>query len=130
CGKPLLTFAPEDTMLVLAIHGGKELWWDIKWACDIADFIASHPGLDWNAIVHRAGEQGCQRMLLVATSLARNYLGAKIPDFIASAESKDRIVGQIVARILARWNSENPGGPPSNKTVSKDRMLLHDGIFR
>ena len=38
-GRRVLTLAPEDTFLVLAIHGGKEMWWNIKWACDIAALI-------------------------------------------------------------------------------------------
>ena len=36
----------------------------------------------------------------------------------------------IVGRILARWEMDDPGGPPSNKTLSLDRLLLHDGILR
>src|SRR5438477_1408735 len=84
-GHTMLTFAPEDTMIVLALHGGKELWWDIKWACDVADFIASHPALDWTEVAARSRAQGCYRMLLVATALARSCLGARIPDFLIAA---------------------------------------------
>ena len=129
-GHQILTLAPEDTMIVLAIHGGKELWWDIKWCCDVADFIASHPQLDWNTIIERARAQGCYRMLVVMASLARTYLGARIPDFLVAAETGDPAVAQIIDRIMARWEADDPGGPPSNKTVSMDRLLLHDGIFR
>ncbi len=129
-GQLMTCFAPEDTMVILAIHGGKELWWDIKWACDVADFIASHPGMDWARIVQRARAQGCYRMLLVAVSLARHYLGAKIPDFVAAAEAADPAVSGIVGRILTRWEADDPGGPPSNKTLSRDRLLLHDGPIR
>jgi predicted O-linked N-acetylglucosamine transferase (SPINDLY family) len=129
-GHDMLIFAPEDTLLVLATHGGKELWWDIKWACDIADFIVSHPDLDWHTVAARARSQGCFRMLLLATSLARNYLGAAIPDLLKPAEIRDTTVDEIAGRVLARWEADDPGGPPSNKTLSKDRLLLHDGIFR
>ena len=129
-GHQMLSFAPEDTLLVLAIHGGKELWWDIKWACDIADFIAAHPGLDWNAVATRARRQGCYRMLLVATSLAQIYLGAQVPDFIAAAQTNDLAVEKIISRILTRWEADDPGGPPSNKTLSMDRLRLHDGFLR
>jgi len=129
-GHQMLTFAPEDTLLVLAIHGGKELWWDIKWACDIADFIAAHPQLDWDAIAVRAKAQGCHCMLLVAASLAHDHLGANIPDSIARRASHDPAIADIIGRILARWEADEPGGPPSNKTVSSDRLRLHDGIVR
>ena len=130
CGRELLTFSPEDTFLVLAVHGGKELWWDIKWACDVADFSAAHPQLDWKAIAARARAQGCRRILLVATALARNVLGATVPDFIIAMEDDDPVIEQIIGRILARWEMDDPGGPPSNKTLSMDRLRLHDGIIR
>jgi predicted O-linked N-acetylglucosamine transferase (SPINDLY family) len=129
-GRALTAFAPEDTFLVLAIHGGKELWWDIKWACDVADFLAAHPQLDWQVIAARARAYGCHRMLLVATSLARNFLGARVPDFIAAMEKRDPALAPIIGRIMARWEMDNPGGPPSNKTVSMDRLRLHDGMVR
>lgn len=130
CGKSLLTFAPEDTLLVLAIHGGKELWWDIKWACDVADFVAAHPELDWDAVAGRARSQGCYRMLLVAAALAHDHLGAKIPEKIVSAVAADRRVEKIIGRVIARWEMDDPGGPPSNKALSLDRFLLHDGLRR
>jgi predicted O-linked N-acetylglucosamine transferase (SPINDLY family) len=129
-GHEMLTFGPDDTLLVLAIHGGKELWWDIKWACDIADFIAAHPRLDWDAIAMRAKAQGCHRMLLVAAWLAHSCLGANIPDFIARSAASDSAVADIIGRILARWEADEPGGPPSNKTLSSDRLRLHDGFVR
>jgi predicted O-linked N-acetylglucosamine transferase (SPINDLY family) len=129
-GHEMLTFSPEDTLLVLAIHGGKELWWDIKWACDIADFIAAHPGLDWTAIAARARAQGCYRMLLVGTALSRKHLGANIPATLVAAEARDPVIKEIIGRIVMRWQADDPGGPPSNKTLSLDRLHLHDGIVR
>src|SRR5262249_25941072 len=102
-GYEMLTFSPEDTLLVLAIHGGKELWWAIKWAWDTADSIAANPGLDWTTIVTRARAQGCYRMLLVATALSRQYLGAHIPAALVTAEADDPIIKEIIGRILARW---------------------------
>jgi hypothetical protein len=67
----MMTLAPEDDLLILAIHGGKEMWWRLNWACDIAAFNESHPKLDWIAILERARAQGCLRMVLLAMSLAR-----------------------------------------------------------
>src|SRR5205085_7611364 len=69
-GRTMLILAPEDTVLVLALHGGKEMWCHLKWAADIAAFLHSHPALDWTAITTRARSQGCGRILLLATELA------------------------------------------------------------
>src|SRR5882672_7142202 len=49
-GRTMLTPAPEDDLLILAIHGGKDLWCKIKWACDVAALIGSQPKLDWGAL--------------------------------------------------------------------------------
>jgi protein O-GlcNAc transferase len=129
-GRTMLTLAPEDDLLILAIHGGKEMWWNIKWACDVAAFIGSHPTLDWNAIAERARAQGCLRMVLLATSLARTYFNAAVPAAIAAAERADPSIEPMVGRIMAHWQSDVPIGPPSNKTLSMDRMRLHDGAVR
>jgi len=53
-----------------------------------------------------------------------------VPASLAAAETNDPAVAPIVGRILERWEADDPGGPPSNKTLSKDRLLLHDGIVR
>lgn len=129
-GHNILTFNPEDTLLVLAVHGGKELWWDIKWACDVAHFIASHQCLDWDVVAARAQAQGCYRMLLLATSLVRRYFGVRVPPSYAAAEARDPALKGILSRILDRWHRADPGGPPSNKTPSMDRLRLHDGFIR
>ncbi|MGE3781717.1 MAG: nucleotidyltransferase family protein, partial [Alphaproteobacteria bacterium] len=129
-GYEFLMFAPEDDLLLLAIHGGKEMWWKLKWAHDFAAFIGSHPDLDWSAVVVRARAQGCLRMLLLATALARRYFGAAVPDAITAAEISDRAIDPMLRRVVERWQANGPGGSPDNKSISLERLRLHDGIVR
>ncbi len=129
-GHTFLTLAPEDDLLLLAIHGGKEMWWKLKWVQDIAAFVASHPDLDWSAVAERARAQGCLRMLLLATSLAREYFSATVPNGIVAAELNDRAIEPMVRRIVERWQTDEPGASPDNKSVSMERLQLHDGIIR
>ena len=129
-GRTILTAAPEDHLLILAIHGGKELWWRINWACDVAQFVESHPELDWIAILERAREQGCLRMVLLATSLARRYFDAPVPDAVTIAERADPVIEPMARRVLARWLADDLRGPPSNNTISMDRLRLHDGMLQ
>jgi predicted O-linked N-acetylglucosamine transferase (SPINDLY family) len=129
-GVAMLSLAPEDCFLMLAIHGGKELWWNIKWACDVGAFLASHPKLDWAAIVERAQAQGCLRMMLLAASLARRYFGAAVPETVFAAQRPASDIERMVRRIVANWQSEKPLGAPSHKSLSMDRLRLHDGIAR
>jgi protein O-GlcNAc transferase len=129
-GRKLLMLAPEDDLIVLAIHGGKEMWWNIKWACDVAAFVGAHAKLDWAAVLERARLQGCLRMVLLATSLAREHFHAATPGAVRAAERADAVIPALVERITAHWQADAPMGPPSNKTLSLDRLRLHDGFAR
>ncbi len=129
-GRMMLTLAPEDELLTLAIHGGKELWWSLKWACDFAAFIASHPAIDWPAVVARAEAQGCRRMLLLAAALARRYFDSTVPRATLAAAEADHAIAPMMGRILTQWQADKAMGPHDNSTLSIDRMLLHDGMLR
>jgi protein O-GlcNAc transferase len=129
-GQRMRILAPEDDFIVLAVHGGKEVWRQIKWACDMAAFIRSHPTLDWREILRRAQAQGCLRMVLTATSLVRNSFGSDIPDAIVAAERAHPGIASIVARIQARWQNGRSIRPPSNSALSMERLRLHDGLPR
>ena len=129
-GRTMLTLSPEDDLLVLAILGGKDLWRKIKWACDVAALLGSQPKLDWLAVVERARAQGCLRMVLLAVSLACRYFHATVPDAVAAAERADPVIARMVQRIMMRWQADEPIVAPSNKTLSTDRLRLHDGVGR
>jgi hypothetical protein len=128
-GHTMLTLEPEDHFLILAIHGGKELWWNIKWTCDVAAFIASHRDLNWGQIAVRAKAQGAFRMVLLAASLAHKFFDAAIPEAIFTAQGADAAIAPMTERILAHWLAGELGGP-SNNRLSMDRLRLHDGIVR
>jgi protein O-GlcNAc transferase len=136
-GHTFLTPAPEDSLLLLAIHGGKEMWRKLKWACDLAGFVGSFPDLDWATIAERARTQGCLRMLLLATSLGRKYFNATIPDAIITAERGDPTIEPMVHRIVEQWQADGPGlsrdgklVDPGDKLIDMDWLRLHDGIAR
>jgi FkbM family methyltransferase len=129
-GHRMRMFAPEDEFIILATHGGKELWWNIKWACDAAAYIGAHPALDWLAIERRARTQGCLRMVLLATALARRYFGASIPEQIIALELHDQAIEGILRKIALDWRAGGVAEAPSNMTLSFSRLMLHDGALR
>jgi Uncharacterised nucleotidyltransferase/Tetratricopeptide repeat len=129
-GRSMLTLAPEDALLVLAIQGARELWWNIGRACDVAAFIGTHPKLAWSTTLERATAQGCLRMLLLATSLAHKCFDTPVPDTIVTAGSADSIIGSMVQRIVARWEADKPAEPASTEALPLDQLRLHDGAWR
>ncbi len=129
-GRTFLTPAPEDGLLLLAIHGGKEMWRRLKWACDFAGFVGSFPNLDWGAVAERARAQGCLRLLLLATSLARRYFNSTIPHAITTAERGDTTIEPMVRRIVEQWQADELAQSSSDKLVNMDWLRLQDGIVR
>ncbi len=129
-GRPIRVLEPVDELIALAVHGTKELWWNIKWVCDVARFIDTHPSLDWPAVLARASTQGCLRMVLLAASLADTFFHATPPQSVREAIHNDARIAPLTSRILARWESGKSVGPPSGNRVSLDLLRLHQGFGR
>jgi len=103
-GAEILMLSPEDTVLLLAIHGSKEQWVRLQWICDVAEALRRFPRLDWESLIARARAEGCLRMLLLATRLAGALLGVaphgRIRQLLASDPVVDRLAGEVIARLF------------------------------
>ncbi len=114
-GRSLLTLAPEDDFSIAAILSSKEMWSNIRLACDAAAFIASHPKLDWIALTERARAQGCLRIVLLATALARKYFNAAVPRCDRCRGSR-RPEGKIAGSLASRRVGKRTTRPRSKQT--------------
>lgn len=81
-GGKILTFNAEQMILILSVHGSKHCWQQLGWICDVALLVRSRPDLDWRRVVREARTAGCFRELLLALTLAKNLLGASLPDSV------------------------------------------------
>lgn len=74
-------FAPaaEDLLLMLSVHGAKDLWEKLEWVAGIAELIRGTPDLDWPRVLRQAKWMRCERMLLLALQLAEDLLEAPVP---------------------------------------------------
>ena len=59
-GHEIPTFAPEDMLPLLCVHGSKDFWERISWIADISEFVRAHPRLDWESWLPSAREN-CAR---------------------------------------------------------------------
>ena len=98
-GRRFACFAPEDTLLAAAVHGGKEQWSRLVWVADIAALLHAYPAIDWIAILARAKQAGCLRMTLLAAELASELLGVYLPDRVRAAVARDPVVARLVERV-------------------------------
>jgi hypothetical protein len=69
-GQEVETFAPEDMVLLLCIHGAKHLWCRLEWSCCLTRFINAHPQLDWGMLIENAGRLHVRRIILLGILLS------------------------------------------------------------
>lgn len=102
-GRETLTFAPEDTLPILCVHGTKHFWDRLVWISDIAELAQIPQGVDWEKVVANARELGSERTLLLGLLLAGELLQAPIPEPLlrrARANAAIRSMAQTVRRGL------------------------------
>lgn len=123
----LPTFALEDTLLAICLHGTKEKWWRLLWVADVAALVARHPALDWDAAFARAQAAGMARMLDVGLALADGLFAAPLPATIAQRVRRDRR-GIELAAASRRLLSEAPADPGSVYRLSGYHWHAHERL--
>jgi Uncharacterised nucleotidyltransferase len=95
-GHLIETFAPEDGLPLLCIHGSKDFWERIGWIVDIAELVRAYPRLDWDRVMRRTESLHAQRMLYLGLALAIRFFQLPLP-----AEILRRVEADEVAAVLA-----------------------------
>jgi Uncharacterised nucleotidyltransferase len=99
-GEVVLTLSPEDTLLVLCVHGFKHLWERLGWICDVAELIrVCQDTMKWEQLMVEAEALGCERMVLLGLVLANNLLGADVPDEVFRRVNADPTVKALAKQI-------------------------------
>jgi hypothetical protein len=98
--------APEILLIVLCVHGSKHAWELLKWACDVAELVRSHPDLDWNQIFVHASNWRCRRMLSLGLAVAHLLLDAPLPAAVLERLKADVEVMSLAHRIPASLLSD------------------------
>jgi hypothetical protein len=101
-GHEIPTFCPEDMLSLLCVHGAKDFWERISWIADVAEFLRSHPRLNWDLVVSQAENWQVGRMLNLGLALATGMLGALLPAQISARVRGDSVAGDIASEIAQR----------------------------
>jgi len=99
--KCIRTFSPEDTALVLAVHGGKHLWQRLSWLADFAESLRQE--LDWKALRASARQARAERMLLLGLTLAEEVMEVQLPSEFEAAVRNDAVVQTIAAGVVREF---------------------------
>ncbi len=93
--------APEELLILLCVHGSKHAWEQLKWVCDVAELLRSHPDLDWERIFANATAWRCQRLIHIGLALAHRVLDVPIPESVCARYSTDADVRMLSERMPA-----------------------------
>ncbi len=111
CARQIATLSPEDTLLVLCVHGTKHLWERIGWIADVAEAVRHFQGqqrLNWDLVGQRATRSGSQRMLHLGLFLAHDLLNAELPESIRQRVCADAVVCSLAEKVYSRlWTASD-----------------------
>lgn len=128
-GREVFTFAPEDTLQMLCVHGSKHFWDHLLWIADIAALAARPLKLDWQKALSQARSLGMERMVLLGLSLAESMLGARFPTHVTARLRVDRTALSLSEGIKARYFSEDRA-TPAVLGRAKFRILMRGNPIR
>jgi hypothetical protein len=125
-GNTVPTFSPEDTLLLLCVHGGMRHYFEkLVWICDVARVMEVLSDSDWERAFERADELGLKRVLALALLLAHDLFGVELPARGEQWIHSDRVVYYLANRLLKRafGSMDKPGRP----TRVYYYMLMREG---
>jgi len=101
-GRDVITFCPEDLMIILCIHGGKHGWERLAWIYDLANLIEVHREMDWEDILRQAGQMRIERIVLLGLFLARDLTGVELPERVIRKFETDPKIMKFVSKTYGR----------------------------
>lgn len=95
----VLNFSPEDSLLLLCMHGAKDCWNQLSRLCDVAELIRTQQGIDWGRSIEQASTLGSERMLFLGLQLASDLLGATLPPEVLQRVEAEPVVKSFAAQV-------------------------------
>jgi hypothetical protein len=111
---------PEETLLLLSVHGAKHLWCKLGWVCDVAGLLASAAPPDFHRAFELAGRCGVTRLLHLGLLVAERLTGAPLPQDVSA-----RIDADLMASSLARQAIAVIAKTPVNPDVDPRRYFFY-----
>ena len=111
---------PEETLLLLCVHGAKHLWCKLGWVCDVAGLLSAETPPDFQRTLELAQRSGVTRLLMLGLLLAERLVGAHLYEDISA-----RIDADLMVACLARKVREVIARSPVNPDVDPRRYLFY-----
>ncbi len=122
------TLGPEDELIMLCIHGGKEEWPRLKWPADLAAFVTASPDLDWPVVAERARQMGVRRIVELGVLLLHQAFAIRTP--LLEQSMRDPAVRHFAAEVPRRMGAaaaaRGVGVPVDVHKISRTRLRLRE----
>ncbi len=130
-GGEIPSFSPEDTLILLSVHGAKHFWERLMWIVDISELSQVNPGIRWSDAFLRAKEMEVSRALNLALYLAHRMLESPLPDDVLENVLRDRTAKKLGDGICEQFSMDAHAQIPvfarfRFRVASRDSLL--DGL--
>lgn len=105
-GMEALVPGREDLLLLLCVHGAKDLWLRLEWICAVAELVRASVEVDWERLHSRAAALGSERMLLLGLHLAHTLLDVALPESIRHKAEASTQVKALAAQVVENLFAE------------------------
>jgi hypothetical protein len=101
-GSTILTFAPENLLWFLCVHGTKHQWKRLSWLCDIAELIRAYPELNWEQVLIQATKLGIERRLYLGLLLVSCLLETPLPRAVEKKIHSTPYIKPLVQQVMEK----------------------------
>lgn len=125
--------APEDAIVLAALHLGRHVFSRALWLCDVS-LLASSPELLWEDVITKAGERDATFALWATLEGARALCGAEVPGAVLAATRPGRVRSAAIGACLDREGHFGAGAALAEESLPPIRryglkVLLHRDTF-
>lgn len=130
-GAKVFNLSPEKLLIILCVHGTKDLWQRLSWISDIAEVVRVHQTINWQKVLQQAKKLGGERMLLLGLYLANKLLGTSFPNEVWQRIEADSVVDSLATRVCQQLFCDIDSQHQKIDELSfylQSREYLHDKI--
>lgn len=91
--------SPEIELIIICVHGAKDLWARLLWVCDVAEFIRVNKELNWDWVIRLSRTLGGLRMLSLGLLLAKKVLDISLPDKVIESIESDPAAMRLAREV-------------------------------
>lgn len=110
-GRSVRAIAPEFLILLLCVHGNKDLWTRLEWVSAIDALLARAAQPDLEMMLKEAEAHGATRVLLLGLALAHELLETPLPTVVLKKLEATPAVSKLAQQVRAQMFVDDPKVP-------------------